>query len=94
VLPREGIGVGLAEVEDGLELEVALWEVGHPHRLDPVTLATIGEDDLGVLGLAATFSAHPKKHPGGDMWNFGVRFGRRCQVDLYRCPANGPVTPP
>ncbi|MDB5066844.1 MAG: lignostilbene-alpha,beta-dioxygenase [Chloroflexi bacterium] len=71
---------------------LALWEAGHPHRLDPVTLATAGEDDLGVLGPAATFSAHPKRHPGGDMWNFGVRYGRRSHVDLYRCPATGPVT--
>ena len=71
---------------------LALWEAGRPHRLDPVTLATLGEDGLGVLGTEATFAAHPKRHPGGDMWNFGVRFGRRSHVDLYRCPANGPAT--
>jgi all-trans-8'-apo-beta-carotenal 15,15'-oxygenase len=71
---------------------LALWEAGLPHRLDPLTLATRGEDDLGVLGPQGTFSAHPKTHPGGDMWNFGVRYSARSCVDLYHCPANGPVT--
>jgi all-trans-8'-apo-beta-carotenal 15,15'-oxygenase len=71
---------------------LALWEAGRPHRLDPVTLATLGEDGLGVLPPGGTFSAHPKTHPGGDMWNFGLRYSRRSHVDLYRCPPNGPVT--
>jgi all-trans-8'-apo-beta-carotenal 15,15'-oxygenase len=43
---------------------LALWEAGHPHRIDPVTLETLGEDDLGgALGRRDWFSAHPKSHP-------------------------------
>ena len=70
---------------------LALWEAGRPHRIDPVTLATLGEDDLGVLRPGSTFSAHPKRHPAGDIWNFGVRYTRRHSVDLYRCAPDGPV---
>jgi all-trans-8'-apo-beta-carotenal 15,15'-oxygenase len=72
---------------------LALWEAGRPHRLDPVTLETLGEDDLGgVLGPDDWFSAHPKTHPGGDVWNFGVGYGKRAHVHLYRCRPDGTVT--
>src|SRR5207237_918628 len=55
---------------------LALWEAGLPHRLDPVTLETLGPDRLGgALGPGDTFSAHPKlDRSTGDMWNFGVTY--------------------
>jgi all-trans-8'-apo-beta-carotenal 15,15'-oxygenase len=72
---------------------LALWEAGRPHRLDPVTLDTLGEDDLGgALGDDDWFSAHPKTHPGGDVWNFGIKYGARTQVRLYRCRPDGTVS--
>jgi len=72
---------------------LALWEAGRPHRIDPVTLETLGEDDLGgALGPDDWFSAHPKTHPGGDVWNFGISYGPRARAHLYRCRARGMVT--
>jgi len=42
---------------------LALMEGGRPHRLDPDTLETLGEEDFdGVLSPSAMFSAHPKLH--------------------------------
>ncbi|TMD98238.1 MAG: carotenoid oxygenase family protein [Chloroflexi bacterium] len=72
---------------------LALWEAGHPHRIDPVTLETIGEDDLGgALGRNDWFSAHPKTHPSGDVWNFGIGYGARTRARLYRCRTDGSVS--
>jgi all-trans-8'-apo-beta-carotenal 15,15'-oxygenase len=72
---------------------LALWEAGHPHRIDPVTLETLGEDDLGgALGRRDWFSAHPKSHPSGDVWNFGIGYGARTRARLYRCRPDGSVS--
>jgi all-trans-8'-apo-beta-carotenal 15,15'-oxygenase len=70
---------------------LALWEGGRPHRLDPVTLETLGEEDFGgVLASGDTFSAHPKLHAGtGDLWDFGVRYGREATLDLYQGRPDG-----
>src|SRR5437867_7065325 len=56
---------------------LALWEGGRPWRLDPVTLDTVGEDDLGgVLGPRESLSAHPHLDPAtGQLWNFGLHYG-------------------
>jgi all-trans-8'-apo-beta-carotenal 15,15'-oxygenase len=64
---------------------LALCEAGRPYRLDPATLETLGEDDMsGALGDTATYSAHPKLDPAtGEMWNFGVEYGRFATVHLY-----------
>jgi all-trans-8'-apo-beta-carotenal 15,15'-oxygenase len=72
---------------------LALCEGGLPHRLDPVTLATLGEDDLGgLLQADATFTAHPKlDRATGDMWGFGLAFGREPLMHVYRVPASGPA---
>ena len=44
---------------------LALWEAAEPHRLEPVTLDTIGLDYLnGFLTPGAAFTAHPKFDPG------------------------------
>ena len=68
---------------------LALWEQGRPFRLHPDTLETLGEETLGMLGEASTFSAHPKLHPHtGDLWNFGVHY-RENTLRVYRCRAGG-----
>jgi all-trans-8'-apo-beta-carotenal 15,15'-oxygenase len=81
---------------------LALWEGGHPWRLDPDTLETIGEHDFdGRLKGAHAFSAHPKVDPAtGELFNFGVTYGRRTKINSYRVRHDGsldylePVTLP
>ena len=81
---------------------LALWEGGHPWRLDPDTLATLGEEDFGgALKRAHTFSAHPKLDPStGELFNFGVHYGPRTHIRTYRIDRAGrlrylqPVTLP
>jgi all-trans-8'-apo-beta-carotenal 15,15'-oxygenase len=81
---------------------LALWEGGHPWRLDPYTLQTIGEEDFGgALKRAHAFSAHPKLDPNtGELFNFGVQYGPRTRIQTYRVDRAGrlcylqPVTLP
>ncbi|KAM3089818.1 carotenoid oxygenase family protein [Phormidesmis sp. 146-35] len=69
---------------------LALWEGGHPYSLDLETLETRGFDDLGGLPKSLPFSAHPKRDPQtGDIYNFGVSFGKTATLNLYRISANG-----
>ncbi|MGB2924766.1 MAG: carotenoid oxygenase family protein [Limnothrix sp.] len=68
---------------------LALWEGGKPHALDLETLATLGEDELG-LNKNDAFSAHHKVHPAtGDIYNFGVTFGKKGVFQLYRYNSRG-----
>src|SRR5207248_10107304 len=69
---------------------LALWEAGRPWRVDPVTLETIGEDDMGgALGPRRAISAHPKlDRATGEMWNFGVDHGPKNSSSLYRTTAD------
>jgi all-trans-8'-apo-beta-carotenal 15,15'-oxygenase len=64
---------------------LALWEGGHPWRLDPDSLETLGEEDFdGALKSAHAFSAHPKFDPlSGEMYNFGVHYGPRTKIRTY-----------
>ena len=81
---------------------LALWEGGHPWRLDPDSLETIGEEDFGgALKRAHAFSAHPKLDPlSGELFNFGVQYGPRTRIRTYRIDRGGrlgylqPVTLP
>jgi all-trans-8'-apo-beta-carotenal 15,15'-oxygenase len=69
---------------------LALWEGGWPHALDRQTLATTGLDDLQGLQSQQPFSAHPKVDPhSGEIYNFGVTFGRQTHLHLYRCDRSG-----
>ena len=70
----------------------ALWEGGHPYRLDPKTLDTLGTDDFnGTLwdkrsriAPALPFSAHPRVDPeSAEIFNFGVQAGRRGTLWFY-----------
>ena len=69
---------------------LSLWEGGPPVALDPKTLATFGIDDFG--GKVRAFSAHPKIDPvSGEMFNFGIDYGRKCTLTPYRV-ARGELT--
>lgn len=82
---------------------LALWEGGLPHRLDPHTLATLGPEDFdGQLrrrgrwrGTLLPFAAHPRiDAETGELINFGVAFGRRHRLMLYRVTPDGLMAPP
>jgi all-trans-8'-apo-beta-carotenal 15,15'-oxygenase len=61
----------------------SLWEGGPPYELDPATLATRGPEDFG--GAARAFSAHPRIDPdSGELFNFGIDYGRHCTLTPYR----------
>ncbi len=57
----------------------ALWEGGSPWRLDPVSLQTIARRDFPGEADGLIFSAHPKREPDGEIWNFGG-MGARCVI--------------
>ncbi len=69
---------------------LALWEGGHPYALDLATLETQGLDDLSGLPLRVPFSAHPKRdEKTGEVYNFGVSFGKNALLNVYHVAANG-----
>jgi all-trans-8'-apo-beta-carotenal 15,15'-oxygenase len=62
---------------------LSLWEGGPPIALDPTTLATRGIEDFG--GVLKAFSAHPKIDPDtGELFNFGIDYGRKTTLTPYR----------
>lgn len=66
----------------------ALMEAGSPVEMDPETLATVGDTDLGVVPRA--FSAHPHRHPSRPLQlNFGVKFGPKTVLELFELPDQG-----
>ena len=68
-------------VESGRLL--SLWEGGPPYELDPQTLVTKGIADSD--GVVRAFSAHPKIDPeGGELFNFGIDYGRKTTLTPYR----------
>jgi all-trans-8'-apo-beta-carotenal 15,15'-oxygenase len=73
---------------------LALWEGGHPWRLDPDSLETLGEEDFdGALKKAHAFSAHPKVDPlTGEIFNFGVQYGPRTRIRTYRIDRDGQLS--
>ena len=73
---------------------LALCEGGRPYRLDPETLATLGEDDMsGALAEGALYSAHPKlDRASGEMWNFGMEYGKDAKLNLFRTTKEGLTT--
>ncbi|NBC48946.1 MAG: lignostilbene alpha-beta-dioxygenase [Gammaproteobacteria bacterium] len=86
---------------------LALWEGGAPHRLDPVKLATLGEEDFdGQLrnrfdplsrwtSPLLPFSAHPSIDAvTGELINFGLVLGRPSRLILYRIDAEGRMASP
>lgn len=71
---------------------LALWEAGSPHALDLKNLTTLGlESGLG-LDKDAPYSAHPKRDPKtGDIFNFGVSYGSKATLHLYRSNSTGKI---
>jgi all-trans-8'-apo-beta-carotenal 15,15'-oxygenase len=85
--PKNAANTSVMALENRL---LALWEGGHPHALDLQTLETVGLDNLGSLEAGETFSAHPKVDPQtGEIYNFGVTFGRQTYLHLYCCDRTG-----
>ena len=71
---------------------LALWEGGQPHALDLHTLETQGLDNLGSLETQQAYSAHPKRDPKtGEIYNFGVSYGKQGKLLLYRCDRKGQI---
>ncbi|KAA1419329.1 carotenoid oxygenase family protein [Nocardioides humilatus] len=72
---------------------LALWEMGRPHRVDPDTLETLGEEDFeGRLKWIGAFSAHPKWDPQTqEMFNFGLDIFPYPQIRCYRRKRGGPL---
>jgi all-trans-8'-apo-beta-carotenal 15,15'-oxygenase len=65
---------------------LSLWEGGPPVSLDPATLDTRGIETFG--GTVKAFSAHPKVDPRtGEIFNFGIDYGRRTTLTVYRLQA-------
>jgi carotenoid cleavage dioxygenase-like enzyme len=57
----------------------ALWEGGSPWRVNGQDLATIGRRAFDGKFDGLPFSAHPKRGPDGDVWNFGA-LGGKCVI--------------
>lgn len=69
----------------------ALMEGGLLQEMDQGSLETLAATDLGVVSRA--FSAHPHRvAPLRTTFNFGVRYGRRMEIDLYALPDEGPAS--
>lgn len=71
---------------------LALWEAGNPYAVDLKTLETLGIDEQLGLEKNLPYSAHPKKDPDtGDIYNFGVSYGTKGTLHLYRSDSNGKI---
>ncbi|MFM8296152.1 MAG: carotenoid oxygenase family protein [Microcystaceae cyanobacterium] len=76
---------------------LALWEAAEPHRLDPVTLETLGLDYLdGILSPGQAFSAHPCLDPACELdqgepclVNFSLKTGLSSQITLLEMSPQG-----
>lgn len=67
----------------------ALMEGAGPVEIDPDSLSTIAESDLGGV-IPRAFSAHPHRVASlRTSFNFGVRFGRTMLIDLFSLPDQG-----
>jgi len=67
---------------------LSLWEGGPPVTLDPATLETTGFETFD--GQVKAFSAHPKVDPAtGEIFNFGIDYGRRTTLTIYRLDTAG-----
>lgn len=82
--PKNAANTSVLALQDRL---LTLWEAGRPHRLDLDTLQTLGLDDRAP---STPYSAHPKRDPvSGEIYNFGISFGGRATLNLYRSNARG-----
>ncbi|WIG95637.1 carotenoid oxygenase family protein [Myxococcus sp. SDU36] len=66
----------------------ALMENGLLQEMSPTTLETLDATGLGVV--TGAFSAHPHRVASlRTTFNFGVRYGRKMNIDLYALPDDG-----
>ncbi len=71
---------------------LALWEGGVPHALDLESLETKGLDQLGSLLPGQAYSAHPKHDSQtGDIYNFGLEYGKDIALNLFRSDTSGQI---
>jgi all-trans-8'-apo-beta-carotenal 15,15'-oxygenase len=78
---------------------LALWEAAQPHRLDPVTLDTLGLESFdGKLASGAPFAAHPwidpaSKFDNGEpcLVNFGIQAGLSFTLMIYELDLAGNI---
>jgi len=69
----------------------ALWEGGPPMELDPTDLGTLGPKDFD--GQVKAFCAHPRIDPStGELFAFGIDYGRFTRLTPYRIDASGRLT--
>jgi carotenoid cleavage dioxygenase-like enzyme len=55
-------------------------------------LETLGLENLGTLQPKQPYAAHPKQDPQtGDLYNFGVVFGRKNYIQLYHSDTSGRI---
>lgn len=68
---------------------MALMEGGLPVQLSAADLSVLAEDGMGFI--RGPFSAHPHRvAPRKTTYNFGLRYGREMDIDLYALPDQGP----
>lgn len=66
----------------------ALMEGARPTGIDPDTLETLGETDLGVI--PGSFSAHPHAvRSRRCLYNFGLTYGKQTTLDIFALPDSG-----
>ncbi|NDJ18091.1 carotenoid oxygenase family protein [Myxacorys almedinensis] len=78
---------------------LALWEAAEPHRLDPQTLETVGQEYFdGVLSPGAPFAAHPWIDPVSQfdqgapcLVNFSIKAGLSFTIAIYELDVNGKI---
>lgn len=64
---------------------LALWEGGHPYRIQRDTLSTLGATDFdGLLRNSQAFSAHPHiDAQSGRLYNVGIELGPTTRLHTY-----------
>ena len=78
---------------------LALWEAAEPHRLDPRTLETLGQEYFdGVLQPGAPFAAHPWIDPASQfdagapcLVNFSIKAGLSFTINIYELDLTGTI---
>ena len=67
----------------------ALYETTLPLEVDPRTLASIGETDLGGV-IRGAWNAHPHYVPARNAtYHIGVRMGPKVHLDVFELPEHG-----
>ncbi len=69
---------------------LALWEGGSAHRIEPMSLQTLGKKRWSDELSGVPFSAHPRLDSNGDLWNIGsLPMADYAALVLYHIGADG-----